>query len=863
MISLSDYQISAQIHRSANSLVYRGSRKPDNLPVILKVLRQNYPTPTQLTCYKQEYQITHNLDFEGVVKAYSLENYQNTLVIIFEDFGGESLRILQEQQQFTLQEFLQIAIAITNALGNIHTAKIIHKDINPANIVYNPHTKQLKIIDFGISTQLNQENTTLKNPNLLEGTLAYISPEQTGRMNRPLDYRSDFYSLGVTFYELLTGQLPFQTQDSLELIHCHLAKQPVPLEQFRIQHGDWTIRGNLRFPHRQNSEFKIPKVISDIVMKLMAKTAEERYQSAWGIKADLEECLQQLEITGKIASFTLATQDLTSRFRIPQKLYGREKEVASLLEAFGRVSEAEIIKGESAARKNFSSQVEVMLVSGYSGIGKSALVKEIYKPITQKKGYFIAGKFDQYQRDIPYYAIIRAFRELVGQLLTESEAQLKQWQDKLQAALGVNGQVIIDVIPEVELIIGKQPAIPELQPTEARNRFNLVFQNFIQVFTQPEHPLVLFLDDLQWADLASLKLMQLLVNAPDVNSLLLIGAYRDNEVSAAHPLMLTLKEIKEAAIVVNEITLSSLELVDINRLVADTLHSAEKATQPLAELLQTKTNGNPFFLREFLKSLHEEKLLKFDLKSLSWQWDLGQIQAQQITDNVVELMANKIKKLSDRTQEVLKLSSCIGNQFDIQTLAIIAETSPQAVALSLHNAIAQGLILPLSNFYKSIELDAITQNNLEKTKVEYKFIHDRIQQAAYSLIAETDKSTLHLQIGRLLLQNTSAAEQEEKIFDLINQFNQAKNQITSQSERDNLAKLNLIASKKAKASAAYQSGFNYIEVALKLLINNSWSSQYYLTLEIYEMAAELAYLSWNFEEVKKILEVVITKVTNH
>ena len=582
MISLSDYQISAQIHRSANSIVYRGERKQDNLPVILKVLRQNYPTPTQLTRYKQEYQITHNLALEGVVKAYSLENYQNTLVIIFEDFGGESLRILLEQQQLTLKEFLQMALTITEALGKVHAANIIHKDINPANIVYNPNTKNLKIIDFGISTRLNQENQTLKNPNLLEGTLAYISPEQTGRMNRPLDYRSDFYSLGVTFYELLTGKLPFESEDSLELIHCHLAKQPVPLEKF-----------------------KIPTVISDIVIKLMAKTAGERYQSAWGIKADLEECLQQLETKGKIESFTLATQDITSKFRIPQKLYGREKEVTSLLEAFERVSEAGIVKGESGVGENFQSQVEIILVSGYSGSGKSALVKEIYKPITQKKGYFIAGKFEQYQRDIPYYAITQAFRELIEQLLTETEAQLKQWQDKLQAALGVNGQVIIDVIPEVELIIGKQPAITELQPTEAQNRFNLVFQNFIQVFTQPEHPLVLFLDDLQWADLASLKLMQLLANAPDVNSLLLIGAYRDNEVSAAHPLLLTIKEIKEAGIIINEITLFPLELVEINRLVVETVHRSEKVTQPLAKLLQTKTNGNPFFLREFLQSLHE------------------------------------------------------------------------------------------------------------------------------------------------------------------------------------------------------------------------------------------------------------------
>ena len=585
MISLTDYQILAQIHQSSNSIVYRGQRLLDNLPVVIKVLRQDYPTPTQLTRYKQEYEITHNLEIPGVVKAFNLENYQNTLVIVFEDFGGESLKILTARQRLTLREFLPIAISLTAALGNVHAAKIIHKDINPSNIVYNPKTQELKIIDFGISTRLSQENLTLKNPDILEGTLAYISPEQTGRMNRPLDYRSDFYSLGITFYELLTGRLPFETKDSLELIYCHLAKQAIPPDKLL----------------EANDSLSLPQVVSNIVMKLMRKAAEDGYQSAWGIQADLEACLQQLNTTGVIEEFSIATQDVVNQFQIPQKLYGREKEVESLLAAFERITGETTSKRAEGAEEKIKSGV--VLVSGYSGIGKSTLVKEIYQPITAKKGYFVSGKFDQYQRDIPYYAVIQAFQQLIGQLLTESESQLKNWQDKLQAALGVNGQVIVEVIPEVELIIGKQKPIPELQPTEAQNRFNLVFQNFIQVFTQPEHPLVLFLDDLQWVDLATLKLIELLANTPDVNSLLLIGAYRDNEVSAAHPLTLTIEKLKEIEIAVNEITLHPLEIKDINRLVADTVHGSEENTQPLTELLQIKTNGNPFFIREFLKSI--------------------------------------------------------------------------------------------------------------------------------------------------------------------------------------------------------------------------------------------------------------------
>ncbi|NEO76152.1 AAA family ATPase [Moorena sp. SIO4G3] len=831
MISLPGYQISTQIHQSTNSLVYRGSRESDNLPIVIKVLRQDYPTPTQLTRYKQEYQITHNLDLVGVIKALDLEAYQNTLVIIFEDFGAKSLKRLYQENQFTLKEFLQIAIAICDALGNLHNAKIIHKDINPANIVYNPDTKQLKIIDFGISTRLSQENPTLKNPELLEGTLAYISPEQTGRMNRCVDYRSDFYSLGVSLYELLTGKLPFETKDSLELIYCHLAKQTLPPNNIVVE----------------NHDSPLPQMISDIVMKLMAKTAEERYQSAWGIKADLEECLQQLESTGGIESFPLATQDMAHQFQIPQKLYGREKEIENLIASFNRISSS-----------SQTTKTELFLVSGYSGIGKSALVKEVYKPITEKKGYFVSGKFDQYQRNIPYYAVIQSLKELIKQLLTESEAQLKQWRDKLEAALGVNGQVIVDVIPELELIIGKQPAIPDLAGQEAQNRFNLVFQNFIQVFTQPEHPLVLFLDDLQWADLASLKLMELLVNTPDVNSLLLIGAYRDNEVSAVHPLILTIKSIKEASNIVNEIVLKSLDLADINQLVADTLHSTKETVKPLAELLQLKTNGNPFFLREFFKSLYDDILLVFDSIFFTWQWDLTQIKAQQITDNVVELMAQKIKKLPDLTQETLKLSSCIGNKFDIATLAIVAETSPQEVALSLHEAISQGLILPLSEQYKSIELDVIKEDYSQVTKqVAYKFVHDRIQQAAYSLIAEADKSAKHLQIGKLLLQNTTEAEQEESIFDLVNQFNKARELITNQSERDECAQLNLIACRKARSAAAYESGLEYAHIGLSWLGENAWQRQYEISIEFHNLGAELASLCGNFEVMEQFIETVL------
>jgi len=464
------YQIIEQIHESDQSLVYRAILQPEELPIIVKILKENYPNLSASTRYKQEYGIIRSLNSDRTIKAYQLQRYQNTLAICLEDFGGKSLKILMSDRQFTIEEFLTIAIEIAEGLAGIHTANIIHKDINPSNIVYNQKTGQLKIIDFGIATRLSEENQTARNLNQLEGTLAYIAPEQTGRMNRGIDYRSDFYSLGVTLYELLTHQLPFPTNDPIELVHCHIAQQPTACQEI--------------IP-------TIPEAVSNIVMKLLAKTPEERYQTAWGLKADLETCLNQLKTTGQISVFPLGNRDISDKFRIPQKLYGREQEVSQLLTTFERVSQG---------------STEILMVSGYSGIGKSALINEIHKPIVRQRGYFISGKFDQLQRDIPYAAISQAFQDLIRQLLSEPATKLQAWKERIIEALGLNAQVIIDVIPEVEKIIGKQPQVEQLGSTETQNRFNLIFQKFIGIFSK-EHPLVIFLDDLQWADLPSLKLL--------------------------------------------------------------------------------------------------------------------------------------------------------------------------------------------------------------------------------------------------------------------------------------------------------------------------------------------------------------------
>jgi len=823
MINIPNYQITQQIYESTNSLIYRALRNEDNQAVIFKVLKEDYPTPEELTRYRLEYEIIRSLaDLEGIVKAYSLEKHQNTLVICLEDFGGKSLKMcLEEGRRFNLDELLTLAIHATEILGQIHRQNIIHKDINPSNIILNPTIGLLKIIDFGISTQFSKQHLTLKNPDVLEGTLAYMSPEQTGRMNRALDYHTDFYSLGVTFYELFTGKVPFESKDAMELVHCHIAKQPTP-------------------PNQINSE--LPIALSNIIIKLLEKTAEARYQSAWGLKADLEKLQENLPCRKDLAGldFELAQHDISDRFQIPQKLYGRESEIETLQSAFERVA---------------SGKAEIMLVAGYSGIGKSVLVKEIYRSLTQKQGYFISGKFDQFQRNIPYSAVVNAFKELAQQLLTESETQLAQWREKLLTALGPNGQVIIDVLPEIELIIGKQPPAPQLGSTESQNRFNLVFQNFIRVFCQPEHPLAIFLDDLQWVDSATLKLLELVTTDEDNTAIFLIGAYRDNEVDQTHSLIMTLDKLREENVTINKITLKPLAFEHINQLIAESLH--QNAVSSLTDLVMRKTGGNPFFVNQFLHTLYEEDLLTFqtsEVLAFGWTWDINQIEDINITENIVELMIGKLKKLPDSAQQVLCLAACVGNHFDLDTLSVIYEKSVIDTFADLMPVLMDGLILPLSE----LEMTGNEIHNSHFIIHNLQFLHDRVQQAAYALIGDDQKKVVHLQIGRLLLKNTPDDVLEEKVFDIVGHFNHGIELLNNQAERLKVAKLNLLAGQKAKMATAYGAAVSYLTIGRvsQCLTENIWETEYDLTLNLFTEAAEAAYLTGDFNQMEQLAQIV-------
>ena len=837
MVTRSDYRIREQLHKSTNSLVYRGYQVFSEQPVVLKMLADAYPPPERIAWFKREYEMTRQVQQPGIIKACDLitgkvettEALGDRLIMVLEDFGGDSLSLLGLAGNLGLAEFLKLAIAITQCLEQLHGVRIIHKDINPSNIVFNPASGQVKLIDLGISTMLSSETQSFTNPRILEGTLAYISPEQTGRMNRAIDYRTDFYSLGVTFYELLVGELPFHSHEAIELVHSHIAKQPAAPHEVRTQ---------------------LSPVLSEIILKLMAKNAEERYQSARGIQRDLEYCLHQLQTTNSVTFFSLGCQDVSGKFQIPQKLYGREAEIDRLLKAFAR---------------SCSGTSELVLVAGYSGVGKSALVKEVYKPITAKRGNFIAGKFDQYQRDIPYYAISQAFNQLGDRLVAESEDIFNDWKQKILTAVGHNGQVLIDVIPHLEFVIGPQPEIAKVGPQEAQNRFNLVCKRFIEAISTPAHPLVLFIDDLQWADGASLNLIRTIISDRDLHYLLVIGAYRYNEVEVGHPLTLALNDLQKDEGIIETIALQNLTPKDVNLLVSETLVCTPNTVQNLTDLIYEKTAGNAFFTTEFLKSLYLEGSIAFIFPSTSgsstrkeqgqWQWDVQLIQAKNITDNVVRLMAGKINILTEVTKDLLKLAACIGNTFDLSTLAIISQQPTKQVLENLFPALQEGLVFPLDENYKLLILggDEIGVN------AEFSFQHDRVQQAAYSLIDDRHKQATHLQIGRLLLASTAPEKLAETIFDIVNQLNEGIEIIKDKIERLELAELNLIAGKKAKLATAYGPAVKYLNVALELLKGNAWESQYNLTLSIYLESVESNYLNVNYQQAERLSKIVLER----
>lgn len=789
MINLVGYEINEEIFRNSNSAIYRGTRNSDYNPVVVKLLNKEYPTDKEISAFIREYEIANKITGDEIIKVYALEKHHNSLAIIMEDIGGESIDRVLHRTNLNLAEKLALAIQMTSSLIQVHQQNIIHKDINPTNFIWNRQTNQVKIIDFGISTELTREAAQCVNVNILEGTLDYISPEQTGRINRPIDYRTDLYSFGVTLYELLTGHLPFNGDDELEIIYGHIAKTPIP-------------------PLEVNPE--IPAALSEIVMKLMSKTAEERYQSAFGLKKDLEYCFLSLKSKKKISKFIPGQNDMVDRFEIPHKLYGREKEVEILIEGFEKTAE-----GCS----------EFILISGYSGIGKSSIVHEIRKPVTRKKGFFISGKFNPSEQNIPYYGITQAFQELIRQLLTESQHNLDDWKRRLMNAIGSNSRVIVDILPKLEQIIGPQPPIIELNPLEAHNRFLLTFRKFIQAFAGPEHPLVIFLDDLQWSDSSTLDLLKSLLVTGHLQYVLFIGAYRDNEVKAGHPLLQLLEELKNRqegpTSPFRHLVLKPLRFSAVNHLIADTFHCRPDATRSLAKHILQKTKGNPFFINRLLNSLYQHGTFTFLAEKGQWEYDLAKVEAVEISDNVVDLLVKGLELLPARTKDLLKLAACIGNQFDLSALSLISNKSIAALGKDLWIAIEKEFILPLTNNYKYIHFQK-TGTISPDVEIRFCFTHDRIRQAAYTLIPQNRKSAIHLKIGREYLKSSRRTNRVDSIFDLVHHLNIGKDLIQEKTERIELANLNVMAGNKANKATAFGVAANYYETAEHLVSEDEW-----------------------------------------
>ncbi|CAN5924293.1 hypothetical protein BH11MYX4_BH11MYX4_04320 [soil metagenome] len=802
------FEITEVVHASAPRVVYRGTRRADGEPVILKTLLAQYPRKRDVAEIRREYQIADRLRLDGVIRVHSLVTFgAGNVAIEMEPFGLSLADTMAERNgsPFSIERFFDVAVRLAQILGRLHEHNVVHKDVAPRNVLIEPSTGELRLIDFGIASELSRERPAVTLSVRLEGSLPYISPEQTGRMNRDVDYRSDYYSLGCTFFELLTGRLPFSAETALEWVHQHIS-QPAPSAR--------ALRP------------EVPEVLSRIVAKLMSKSVEDRYQSTFGLIADLERC------RASSAPLLLGEVDVSRKFQIPQNLYGRERELEQLRGMFDDVAHG---------------LPRVCLVSGDAGVGKSALVNELSKSIVGKNGYLIQGKFDQFLQSSAYRAFGLAFRGLLQQLLGESEQRLERWRRALRSALGPNGRLIADLVPELELIIGAQPSVPELPPTEAQNRFQLVFVSFIKVFANEEHPLVVFMDDLHWSDIPTLHLIQRLVTARELAHLFIIGAYRSAEVVAGHPLRLAMNEIGKTREVV-DLALEPLDHDAVARLTADTLHCGVERARPLGDLIHDKTRGNAFFISQLLGSLDEQGAIAFDPDKGQWTWDIEVARRAESGDNVVDFMVTSLRRLSEETQRVLELAACIGNTFDLETLSVIHQRSMEETGAALGEAVQRNVLSPLTDDYTLVGFNAT-----------YKFQHDRVQQAAYALIDGDRRQSVHLSVGRLIQAHTTKEELDGRLIDIVGHLNAGRALIEDVEERRELARLNLRAGLEAQRSSAYESALGFLRIGREMLPADAWTSDYDLTLALSTAYQQCAYLTGDYDEANAWTETMLQR----
>lgn len=777
---------------------------------IIKCLNIDFPSSQEVANFYNEFDILSELELEGVPKVHKKTRLKNYHAFELEWFEGKALNKIIYEKQKNFRDFLHISLAITQVLHHVHNNGVIHLDINPTNILVNLQERNVKIIDFGNASRYTLNKYDLRNPTQIQVSLNYCSPEQTGRINRQVDFRSDLYSLGVCFYEMLLGQLPFVYADSLELVHAHIAQTPIA-------------------PNKINQD--IPDVLSQIVMKLMAKNAEDRYQSVVGLLIDLEKCSASLSQNGEIPNFILGEADHFGIFRIPQKLVGREAEIQLIL---------------SEAEDCFKGRRKLLLIDGYSGTGKTSLVHEIHKPLTLNRGYYAEGKFDQLKRASPYLAFIQAFTELINILLTESEDMISQVRKELQDALGEEGKILTDILPGLEHIVGQQKDVPELGIIEQQQRFNYVFRKFFYAWCTPTRPVVIFIDDLQWADWASLQLLENILSNPDGAYFLCIGAYRNNEVEEGHPLQIAIQNLKKEELELKEISIGNLQEENVHQIVAGTIMRDQEdiACKDLTALIFRKTNGNAFFVKQFLQSLADETLLFFDYEKHIWNWNLSSIQQRNITENVVDFMASMVRKGSLERQQILKLVACLGGKVSYADLSNISDLPLEKLNQILYPIYREGLLVPLDND-------------------ELRFSHDRIQQAVYDLLDNDEKSNMHLKTGKLLIEGKSEEEIEERLFDIIGQFNSAISLIQQfeEEEKSKICLLNVRAGKKAQNNSAYLPALEYFQRAESLLPKDHWKQYYDLSIDLYNALVEVSYVCAKYDITNEYFDIIDRQAT--
>lgn len=816
MLTIKGYDNLKLIQEGRRNVIYSAVRLEDGVPVVLKVLRMTNPSSEDLDLIHHEFELSKDLVLPSIIKTYGLVEEPNCYALVQEDIQGISLeQYLNQQPIKNLTDFYKIALQMIEGISQVHRHSIIHKDIKPSNFIIDPTTLIVKLTDFNFAVKLLHEVQEVLPPEKLVGTLAYMAPEQTGRMNMNVDYRSDFYALGSSFYEMLTGELPFHANDPFELVHAHIAVSP---------------------PDASELNPDIPKPLAKLVQKLMAKDPSERYQSAIGIQQDLEAVAK-----GNDETFLLGREDVYDTLNISQKLYGRQDEIKFLLSAYDRISQG---------------AVEALMVRGYSGIGKTMLINEVHKPMIKHKGYFISGKCNQLQHNIPYTAITQALNQLMRLILSESDEQFEEFKSAIVDSLGGVAQVMIDLTPLLEQIIGPQPALEQLPAQETQNRMMIFFKRFMKVIATKEHPLVIFIDDLQWIDSGSLKLLEYIITDEDLSYILLIGAYRENEVSGHHPLQHFFNEMQEQEKTIHSLQLGPLKPTDFEALFRDSFNRNDASIKSLADLIYKHTGGNSFFCKQVVNTLYKERFIFFDYEKRQWSWNLEGIKALKISDNVVDLMLGKLDELPAETRYLLKYGACLGSSFTVEMLTLVTNQSLNEINKKLYPALQNELILLQRSGYKST--NSIREKNAPAPTIAYQFIHDRIQQAVVDSIPQDEKQKIHLSIARLLIKKEPEACLKELLFEVTDHFNKA-HALLDKNEKFDVVNLNLQAGLKALNANAYNSMSNYYAAGLVLTDDEWWNTHYDLMFNLNRGYAESLYLNGKVaesaERTEKLLQL--------